>query len=144
MFAVIAILFIVVVVLGYLAVKGVFTPKAGQVAQAQPTQTAPAQVKADVTVAATESATEPVAAPNTELPAATQPQAIAEATSAPTPVPPPTPVGTVQVANTALPSGGGESDALPNTASGVWFIPVGVVVLIVAAWWRWRRVHAAG
>jgi hypothetical protein len=55
----------------------------------------------------------------------------------------PAPAGTAVVTGaspTPLATGGGE---LPASSSGLpWMIPIGALLLVVAAWWRWRRAQA--
>ena len=85
----------------------------------------------------------PTAIPPTQ-PAAVPPTQVVQAlvTPVPTPVPVPTQARPGGVEPTVAGVGGGEQ-ALPATASGLgtWLviIPVGVVLLGVVAWWRWRR-----
>jgi LPXTG-motif cell wall-anchored protein len=62
-----------------------------------------------------------------------------------------TPIGAVAPTNMAIggtttgtnPLGTGGGETLPTTDSGLpWLIPVGVVLLLAVAWWRWRRARA--
>lgn len=111
---------------------------------AAPAPTPIAKVVSSPTAVATPPATEaaPAAGP-TLTPLPTVPRPAATVTPVPTFAPAPTGVGVVTGATPTAGVGGGE---LPGGASGLgWevllLIPAGLLLLAVAAWWRWRRAH---
>ncbi len=118
----------------------VFQPRAGRpVAQASPTAEAPKALPTDTPPATTAV----LAAGPTLTPQPTAGRPAATVTPVPTFAPAPTGVGVVTGATPTAGIGGGE---LPGGASGLgWeillLIPAGLLLLAVAAWWRWRRAH---
>jgi hypothetical protein len=113
------------------------------------------------TAAASTSPLKVVEGPGTAVPPTALPAA-PDATNAPvpptapgggmslvTPVATPIPAPTGQAGGgvvsqvTPVPQGGGEPSQLPGGSSGLpWLIPVGVLLLVAVAWWRWRRSRA--
>ncbi len=107
-------------------------PTLAVVAEGSPSPTAEAKAEPSPT---------PMAGETTAPAPTTRPPVQATATPAPTLIQP-SPAGTAVAGGptaTPLPAGGGEGE-LPHASGSVpWLIPLGVVVLIIVGWWRWRR-----
>lgn len=139
------VLLIIAVVVLYFVLQGT-AGGGGQVAQGTTTArgVAAAQVTSPPGAPSAVPATRPGAPtslPATQAPAPPEVPARVTAVPTPVPLPPQGGRGVAEVSPTTAGVGGGEQ-ALPHTASGIsvwWIVPVGVLLLAVVAWWRWRR-----
>ncbi|MGB9723626.1 MAG: hypothetical protein ACPL7G_06985 [Chloroflexia bacterium] len=137
------VLLIIVVVLGLTVLR----PQAGRpVAQVSPGAGSPKAVPSPTATAAPPAtAAAPAAGPTlTPLPTTTRPAVTV--TPVPTFAPAPTEASAAVGTTPTVGVGGGE---LPGGAGGLsWevllLIPAGLLLLAVAAWWRWRRVPRTG